>query len=126
MFGDGLLCVARALAHGVKVGLGTDVAGGYSPSMLQAMRLAVINSHALKAATLMAPQQQELPQEEQQPVKAQQGGAGDQQLQHQQQQQQQPGAVRQQDEGSQQLQHEQEAVAQQPHGAAAGEAEQLC
>jgi hypothetical protein len=125
MFGDGLLCVARALAHGVKVGLGTDVAGGYSPSMLQAMRLAVINSHALKAATLMAPQQQELPQEEQHPVKAQQGGAGDQQLQHQQQQQQ-PGAVRQQDEGSQQLQHEQEAVAQQPHGAAAGEAEQLC
>jgi hypothetical protein len=65
-FGDGLFCVARALAYGVKVGLGTDVAGGYSPSMLQAMRMAVINSHALKAAALMAQQQRELQQQQQQ------------------------------------------------------------
>ena len=33
---------------GVKVGLGTDVAGGYSPSMLNALRSAVITSKALR------------------------------------------------------------------------------
>lgn len=51
-FGDGLLNVRRVLQLGVAVGLGTDVAGGYSPSMLQAIRMAVVNSHALKAAQL--------------------------------------------------------------------------
>eukprot|EP00877_Chromochloris_zofingiensis_P000040 jgi/Chrzof1/10036/Cz04g24270.t1 len=52
-FGDGLLDVTKAMHLGVKVGLGTDIAGGYSPSMLQAMRMAVINSRALRAAALM-------------------------------------------------------------------------
>ena len=33
---------------GVKIGLGTDVAGGYSPSMLSALRSAVITSKALR------------------------------------------------------------------------------
>ena len=33
---------------GVKVGLGTDVAGGYSPSMLSALRSAVVASKALR------------------------------------------------------------------------------
>ncbi len=33
---------------GVKVGLGTDVAGGYSPSMLSALRSAVVTSKALR------------------------------------------------------------------------------
>ncbi|KAI8473172.1 MAG: hypothetical protein J3K34DRAFT_190634 [Monoraphidium minutum] len=53
-FGDGLLDAAAALRAGVAVGLGTDVAGGYSPSMLVAARMAVANSHALKAASLSA------------------------------------------------------------------------
>lgn len=96
-FGDGLFCVARALAAGVKVGLGTDVAGGYSPSMLQAIRMAVINSHALKAATLMAQQQQQQVEQcrerQQQPHQQQASGAPAQDT----------------DSGSQ------------PHGAAAGE-----
>jgi guanine deaminase len=52
-FGDGLLNVAEALGKGLTVGLGTDVAGGYSPSMLQAVRMAVVNSHAIKAAVLV-------------------------------------------------------------------------
>ena len=33
---------------GVKIGLGTDVAGGYSPSMLSALRSAVVTSKALR------------------------------------------------------------------------------
>jgi guanine deaminase len=36
------------LRRGNKVGLGTDVAGGYSPSILNAMRNAVITSHTLE------------------------------------------------------------------------------
>ena len=63
-FGDGLFCVAQALAYGLKVGLGTDVAGGYSPSMLQAVRMAIINSHALKASALMGQQQQQQQQQQ--------------------------------------------------------------
>ncbi|KAF6259802.1 hypothetical protein COO60DRAFT_974875 [Scenedesmus sp. NREL 46B-D3] len=69
-FGDGLFDVAKALGVGLKVGLGTDIAGGYSPSMLQAQRMAVVNSHALKAAALMyggwRAQQQQQEQEQQQ------------------------------------------------------------
>ncbi len=40
--------VNHAKQLGVKVGLGTDVAGGYSPSMLNALRSAVITSKALR------------------------------------------------------------------------------
>lgn len=41
---SGVLNVRRLLDEGVKVGLGTDVSGGYSPSMLDALRQAVIAS----------------------------------------------------------------------------------
>ncbi len=37
---------------GLKVGLGTDVAGGYSPSMLVAIRMAVVNGRCLRAHKL--------------------------------------------------------------------------
>jgi guanine deaminase len=37
---------------GLKVGLGTDVAGGISPSMLTAIRMAVVNSRCLRAHKL--------------------------------------------------------------------------
>ncbi|CAL5228621.1 g11785 [Coccomyxa viridis] len=47
-FADVPLDVQRCLKAGVKVGLGTDVAGGYSPSMLSAMRSAVITSKAVR------------------------------------------------------------------------------
>lgn len=47
-FGDACFRVKYALHHGVKVGLGTDVAGGYTPSMLEAMRAAVVNSLAIR------------------------------------------------------------------------------
>ncbi|KAI8843975.1 hypothetical protein BJ741DRAFT_589699 [Chytriomyces cf. hyalinus JEL632] len=41
---SGILNVRRLLREGVKVGLGTDVSGGYTPSMLDAIRQAVIAS----------------------------------------------------------------------------------
>eukprot|EP00960_Hanusia_phi_P038741 753572-Hanusia_phi.AAC.12 len=41
-FADGVLPAGNIVALGNKVSLGTDVAGGYSPSMLNAMRNAVI------------------------------------------------------------------------------------
>ncbi|XP_066567262.1 guanine deaminase [Amia ocellicauda] len=44
---SGMLDVRRVLKHNVKLGLGTDVAGGYSPSMLDAIRRAVDTSKAL-------------------------------------------------------------------------------
>lgn len=46
-FGDGSLDVRRLMDKGNKVGLGTDVAGGYSPSMLSAMRTAVLAHQAV-------------------------------------------------------------------------------
>jgi cytosine/adenosine deaminase-related metal-dependent hydrolase len=62
----------------MQVGLGTDIAGGYSPSMLVAQRMAVVNSHALKAAALMYGTWRAQEQQQQQ--------EGGQQLQQQQQQ----------------------------------------
>jgi guanine deaminase len=44
---SGVMDVKRALAHGVNVGLGTDVSGGYSPSMLNAIRTTIIASTAM-------------------------------------------------------------------------------
>ncbi|CEG35203.1 guanine deaminase [Plasmopara halstedii] len=41
---SGILNVRRLLQIGIKVGLGTDVSGGYSPSMLDAIRQAIIAS----------------------------------------------------------------------------------
>ena len=51
-FADVLLRVRRCIDLGVLVGLGTDVAGGYSPSMLSAIRNAVITSKTLRMQTL--------------------------------------------------------------------------
>ncbi|GFR42050.1 hypothetical protein Agub_g2866 [Astrephomene gubernaculifera] len=50
--GDACFRVNHALSLGVKVGLGTDVAGGISPSMLTAQRMAVVNSRCLRAHKL--------------------------------------------------------------------------
>ncbi|XP_070287599.1 guanine deaminase [Myotis yumanensis] len=44
---SGLLNVLEVLKHDVKIGLGTDVAGGYSPSILDAIRRAVMASNTL-------------------------------------------------------------------------------
>ncbi|NP_034396.1 guanine deaminase [Mus musculus] len=44
---SGLLNVLEVLKHKVKIGLGTDVAGGYSYSMLDAIRRAVMVSNVL-------------------------------------------------------------------------------
>ncbi|XP_008140300.1 guanine deaminase [Eptesicus fuscus] len=44
---SGLLNVLEVLKHDVKIGLGTDVAGGYSCSMLDAIRRAVMVSNTL-------------------------------------------------------------------------------
>ncbi|XP_004637186.1 guanine deaminase [Octodon degus] len=44
---SGLLNVIEVLKHNVKIGLGTDVAGGYSYSMLDAIRRAVMVSNVL-------------------------------------------------------------------------------
>ncbi|GLC60250.1 hypothetical protein PLESTB_001590700 [Pleodorina starrii] len=52
MFGDAFFRVNHALSLGLKVGLGTDVAGGISPSMLSAQRMAVVNSRCLRAHKL--------------------------------------------------------------------------
>eukprot|EP00879_Flechtneria_rotunda_P017315 GHRR01018139.1.p1 GENE.GHRR01018139.1~~GHRR01018139.1.p1 ORF type:complete len:422 (+),score=129.73 GHRR01018139.1:489-1754(+) len=74
-FGDGLLDVCKTLRTGVRVGLGTDIAGGYSPSMLSAIRMAVVNSHAMKAAALMYGSQdkdQQALEQQQQPATQQQ------------------------------------------------------
>jgi hypothetical protein len=103
----GLFDVSKALAMGVKVGLGTDIAGGYSPSMLQAQRMAVVNSHALKAAALMygnwrAQEQQQQQQQEadstskenckkKEKEQQQQGGGHQEQEEQQHQQQEEPG-----------------------------------
>lgn len=50
--GDACFRVNHALKLGLKVGLGTDVAGGISPSMLTAQRMAVVNSRCLRAHKL--------------------------------------------------------------------------
>ncbi|XP_014396717.1 PREDICTED: guanine deaminase [Myotis brandtii] len=44
---SGLLNVLEVLKHDVKIGLGTDVAGGYSPSILDAIRRAVMVSNTI-------------------------------------------------------------------------------
>ncbi|XP_051749942.1 guanine deaminase [Ctenopharyngodon idella] len=58
---SGMLNVRNVLNHKVKLGLGTDVAGGYSPSMLDAMRRTLDTS---KALTIQDPQHQTLTFEE--------------------------------------------------------------
>ncbi|NP_001018510.1 guanine deaminase [Danio rerio] len=58
---SGMLDVRNVLNHKVKLGLGTDVAGGYSPSILDAMRRTLDTS---KALTIQDPQHQTLTFEE--------------------------------------------------------------
>ncbi|XP_068167829.1 guanine deaminase isoform X2 [Antennarius striatus] len=58
---SGMLNVRNALNHKVKVGLGTDVAGGYSASMLDAVRSALETS---KVLTIQDPDQKTLTFEE--------------------------------------------------------------
>uniref|UniRef100_A0A8D0DX75 Guanine deaminase n=1 Tax=Salvator merianae TaxID=96440 RepID=A0A8D0DX75_SALMN len=45
---SGLLNAKKVLKHNVKLGLGTDVAGGYSTSMLDAIRKAIMLSNVLE------------------------------------------------------------------------------
>ncbi|NXL39358.1 GUAD deaminase, partial [Glaucidium brasilianum] len=45
---SGVLNVRKVLKHNVKLGLGTDVAGGYSASMLDAIRRAIMASNSLQ------------------------------------------------------------------------------
>lgn len=47
MLGSGVLNVRKLLQRGMKVGLGTDVAGGYSASILDAARQAIIASRCI-------------------------------------------------------------------------------
>uniref|UniRef100_A0A8C1Z5E2 Guanine deaminase n=1 Tax=Cyprinus carpio TaxID=7962 RepID=A0A8C1Z5E2_CYPCA len=58
---SGMLNVRNVLNHKVKLGLGTDVAAGYSPSMLDAMRRTLDTS---KALTIQDPQHKTLSFEE--------------------------------------------------------------
>lgn len=44
---SGIMPLRKYLEKGLKIGLGTDVSGGYSPSILDAMRQAIIASKAL-------------------------------------------------------------------------------
>jgi guanine deaminase len=48
-FSDAVFPLRRALAQGVHVGLGTDIAGGASPSILENARQAVIASRTLES-----------------------------------------------------------------------------
>jgi guanine deaminase len=47
-FGNSVFPLRQALERGLRVGLGTDISGGYSPSMLDACRAAIIASRALE------------------------------------------------------------------------------
>lgn len=50
-FADGMLDVRKVLGKQVAVGLGTDIAGGYSPSMLRAIQTCVLTTLALDATS---------------------------------------------------------------------------
>ncbi|KAI9334834.1 hypothetical protein DFJ73DRAFT_799018 [Zopfochytrium polystomum] len=52
---SGVCNVRRLLDEGVKVALGTDVAGGYNPSMLDAFRMAVVASKVTAARSKEPP-----------------------------------------------------------------------
>eukprot|EP00599_Poterioochromonas_sp_BG-1_P014386 CAMPEP_0173162778 /NCGR_PEP_ID=MMETSP1105-20130129/19519_1 /TAXON_ID=2985 /ORGANISM="Ochromonas sp., Strain BG-1" /LENGTH=617 /DNA_ID=CAMNT_0014082691 /DNA_START=170 /DNA_END=2023 /DNA_ORIENTATION=+ len=61
MLSSGVMDVRQFLEEGIKVALGTDVAGGYSPSMLDALRQAVIASRVkgFEYKKMMKEQEQE-------------------------------------------------------------------
>lgn len=50
-FANGMLDVRKVMEKRVKVGLGTDIAGGYSPSMLRAIQTCVITARALDSTS---------------------------------------------------------------------------
>ncbi|KIC50220.1 guanine deaminase [Tateyamaria sp. ANG-S1] len=50
-FANAVLPVRRALDHGVKVGLGTDISGGFSPSLFDAARYALMASRCACSGT---------------------------------------------------------------------------
>ncbi|XP_060568236.1 guanine deaminase-like [Ruditapes philippinarum] len=54
---SGLLDVQNLLKHGIQVGLGTDVSGGYHPSIIDAIRVAVhvSNAHAITSTNGYTP-----------------------------------------------------------------------
>lgn len=57
---SGLAQIRKALDAGVFVGLGTDVSGGYAPSILATIRDALSNASAVRAtATFATPEEQE-------------------------------------------------------------------
>ncbi len=50
-FANAVLPVTRALDHGVKVGLGTDISGGFSPSLFDTARYALMASRCACSGT---------------------------------------------------------------------------
>ncbi|WP_429971772.1 guanine deaminase [Fructilactobacillus sp. Tb1] len=48
-FGDGILPVKRILNHHVNIGLGTDISGGFSPSLYDNMKQAILSSQQLQS-----------------------------------------------------------------------------
>lgn len=48
-FGDGILPVKKILQHDVNVGLGTDISGGFSPSMYDNVKQAILSSQQLQS-----------------------------------------------------------------------------
>ena len=48
MFANAIAPIRHRLEQGVNVGLATDISGGYSPSMFDAMRQAILSSRTLE------------------------------------------------------------------------------
>lgn len=48
-FGDGILPVKRILNHHVNLGLGTDISGGFSPSMYDNVKQSILSSQQLQS-----------------------------------------------------------------------------
>ncbi|WP_395319618.1 guanine deaminase [Fructilactobacillus frigidiflavus] len=48
-FGDGILPVKKILQHEVNVGLGTDISGGFSPSMYDNVKQSILSSQQLQS-----------------------------------------------------------------------------
>jgi guanine deaminase len=48
LFANAVAPIRHMLEHGVSIGLATDISGGYSPSMFDAMRQAILSSRSLE------------------------------------------------------------------------------
>ena len=53
-FGDGILPVKRILNHHVNLGLGTDISGGFSPSMYDNVKQSILSSQQLQSGVDIA------------------------------------------------------------------------